>query len=103
VLHCFCSVARGRTCRSDLLDLRGNGGGYLEQAVAVANLFVERGRLLVYTQGRRRSTRENHYAKRDTLFPPDQPLIILVAITMAIGRIVMINTNKCGNMYSNEV
>jgi carboxyl-terminal processing protease len=61
-----------------LLDLRGNGGGYLEQAVAVTNLFVERGRLLVYTQGRRWSTRENHYAKRDPLFPPDQPLIILV-------------------------
>lgn len=61
-----------------ILDLRGNGGGYLEQAVAVANLFVERGRLLVYTQGRRRSSRENHYAKRDPLFPPDQPLIVLV-------------------------
>jgi len=61
-----------------ILDLRGNGGGYLEQAVAVANLFIERGRLLVYTQGRRRSSRENHYAKRDPIFSPDQPLIVLV-------------------------
>ncbi len=61
-----------------ILDLRGNGGGYLEQAVAVANQFLERGRLLVYTQGRQLSTRENHFAETEPVFPPDLPMIVLV-------------------------
>lgn len=61
-----------------ILDLRGNGGGYLEQAVVVANQFLERGRLLVYTQGRQITSREDHLAEREPVFAPDLPLIVLV-------------------------
>ena len=61
-----------------ILDLRGNGGGYLEQAVAVANLFVEKDRLLVYTQGRHPRSREDHNASKDPLIPSDLPLLVLV-------------------------
>jgi carboxyl-terminal processing protease len=35
-----------------VLDLRGNGGGLLEQAFEVANDFLEQGNLIVYTEGR---------------------------------------------------
>lgn len=35
-----------------ILDLQGNGGGYLQAAVDIANEFLERGQLVVYTQGR---------------------------------------------------
>ena len=34
-----------------ILDLTGNGGGYLEAAVELANEFLERGQLVVYTEG----------------------------------------------------
>jgi len=34
-----------------ILDLTGNGGGYLEIAAELANEFLERGQLIVYTQG----------------------------------------------------
>ncbi|MBT3604823.1 MAG: S41 family peptidase, partial [Candidatus Latescibacteria bacterium] len=61
-----------------ILDLRGNGGGYLEQAVVVANQFIEKGRRLVYTEGRYRKSRENHLGRRDPIFAPDLPLIVLV-------------------------
>lgn len=61
-----------------ILDLRGNGGGYLEQAVVVANQFIEKGRRLVYTEGRHRRSRENHLGHRDPIFSPDLPLIVLV-------------------------
>ena len=54
-----------------ILDLRGNGGGYLEQAVVVANQFIEKGRRLVYTEGRYRQSRQNHLAQRDPIFAPD--------------------------------
>ena len=36
-----------------VLDLEDNGGGYLQAAVQVANEFLKRGDLIVYTEGRR--------------------------------------------------
>ncbi|MBO6188902.1 MAG: S41 family peptidase [Prevotella sp.] len=35
------------------IDLRGNTGGYLQSAVQIANEFLPKGRLIVYTQGRK--------------------------------------------------
>ena len=37
---------------SIILDLRGNGGGFLDQVVNILNEFLERGKLLVYTEDR---------------------------------------------------
>ena len=44
-----------------MLDLRGNTGGYLDIANSMANEFLERGQLIVYTQGRK-SPRHNYSA-----------------------------------------
>ena len=35
-----------------IFDLRGNSGGYLDQAIAVANEFLHEGQLIVYTEDR---------------------------------------------------
>ena len=35
-----------------VLDLRGNSGGFLDQAIHIANQFLERGKLIVYTEDR---------------------------------------------------
>lgn len=35
-----------------IFDLRGNSGGYLDQAILIANEFLEAGRLIVYTEDR---------------------------------------------------
>lgn len=35
-----------------VIDLRGNTGGYLESAVQIANEFLSKGQLIVYTEGR---------------------------------------------------
>ena len=35
-----------------ILDLRGNSGGFLDQAILIANEFLERGKLIVYTEDR---------------------------------------------------
>jgi carboxyl-terminal processing protease len=35
-----------------IFDLRGNAGGYLDQAIAVANEFLHEGQLIVYTEDR---------------------------------------------------
>ncbi len=43
-----------------ILDLRDNPGGLLDQSVKVASHFVGRGKLIVYTQGRRKEDRKNY-------------------------------------------
>ena len=35
-----------------ILDLRGNGGGYMDQAILIANEFLPANKLIVYTQDR---------------------------------------------------
>jgi len=35
-----------------ILDLRGNSGGIMEAAIRIANQFLKKGQLIVYTQGR---------------------------------------------------
>lgn len=60
-----------------LLDLRGNPGGYLQEAVNIlSQLFSERNRLLVYTVGRQKDRRE--YATSGKNFFPVGRLVILV-------------------------
>ncbi len=34
-----------------ILDLRGNGGGYMDQATSIADQFLDEGKLIVYTEG----------------------------------------------------
>jgi carboxyl-terminal processing protease len=41
-----------------VIDLRGNPGGYLNEAVDILSQFFEEGKLLVYTQGRAESRRD---------------------------------------------
>ena len=44
-----------------ILDLRGNGGGYMDEATKIADEFLDEGKLIVYTQGRAQP-RHNIYA-----------------------------------------
>ncbi len=41
-----------------VLDLRGNGGGYLKSAIEIADQFLENRKLIVYTDGRNDPKRE---------------------------------------------
>ena len=59
-----------------ILDLQGNGGGYLNAAIDLANEFLQQKSLIVYTEGRA-ARRSNFYAKGDGNFK-DGRLIVLV-------------------------
>lgn len=63
--------------RGYLLDLRGNPGGLLEQAVEVAGKFLEEERLIVYTMGRTGTDQRSYHAS-DTFTLKDTPLVVLV-------------------------
>ncbi len=60
-----------------LLDLRGNPGGYLNQAVKISDLFINGKKKIVYTEGRRKEFDEEYSAFQASKFE-DIPLIILI-------------------------
>ncbi|MFQ5823717.1 MAG: S41 family peptidase [bacterium] len=60
-----------------ILDLRGNSGGYLEQAVEIADKFLEGGKRIVYTRGRLPSANEDYYSTTEATLPKF-PLIVLI-------------------------
>ena len=59
-----------------LFDLRNNGGGYPRRSVQIADLFLPRGRLVAFTEGRAIKTDE--YLTRENALLHDTPLIVLV-------------------------
>lgn len=59
-----------------ILDLRGNRGGLLIQAVRVANSFLQKGQMIVSQKGRFRDSSQAYAAVNDS--PDAVPLVILV-------------------------
>ena len=59
-----------------VLDLRGNRGGLLIQAVRVANTFLQRGQPIVSQQGRFRDSSQNYKAVNDN--PDNVAVVVLV-------------------------
>lgn len=62
--------------RNLILDLRGNGGGILQEAVEIADEFLSDNKLIVYTQGGHVSKTE-YKAKREGIFEEGN-LIVLI-------------------------
>ena len=46
------SKLKSQNCKSFIIDLRGNEGGYLEAATSMINEFLPKGELIVYAEGR---------------------------------------------------
>lgn len=59
-----------------IIDLRGNQGGYMHTAIQMANVFLPKDQLIVYTEGRK-SPRENYFSDGQGSFR-DIPLVVLV-------------------------
>ncbi len=69
-------TALGSDAHGIVLDLRGNPGGLLDQAVAVADLFIRRGRI-ISTEGRHPDSRQRFEAAPDDV-ADGLPLVVLV-------------------------
>ena len=71
------SLLRGGQLDTLVIDLRGNGGGILGEAVEIVSAFVPKGSLVVTAKGREAGS---SYAYRTTKDPVDTklPLIVLV-------------------------
>ena len=63
-------------CQGIVIDLRQNTGGYMGAAIQMVNEFLPKGKLIVYTEGRK-APRENYFSN-GTGSSQEIPVIILV-------------------------
>jgi carboxyl-terminal processing protease len=60
-----------------ILDLRGNGGGILAEAVKISNLFIKQGTLIVSQKGQRKKNNADYVATNPPI-DTETPLVVLV-------------------------
>lgn len=60
-----------------ILDLRDNGGGLLQEAISLSNLFVEKNELIVYTKGKLED-RNKSYKTFEMPVDTKLPMVVLV-------------------------
>ena len=65
-----------QSCEGVIIDLRGNTGGYMGAAIQMVNEFLPKGKLIVYTEGRK-APREN-YPANGTGSCQQMPIIVLL-------------------------
>jgi carboxyl-terminal processing protease len=71
------TTMRAQGMRSLVLDLRGNSGGLLSQAVEVVDQLVPNNKRVVYTRGRIPSANADYYSS-DRQKQVDGPLVVLI-------------------------
>ena len=82
----LCSVDVLKACKKLLgddkakglvLDLRGNPGGLLIEAINIVNIFIPAGERIVFTKGQNK-TENSKFSTQNEPFAPDIPLVVLV-------------------------
>jgi len=61
-----------------IIDLRNNPGGLLTTAVAIADMLLPEGKLIVYTKGRIPRSNEEFYSNSEPIVPEDLPIVLIV-------------------------
>jgi carboxyl-terminal processing protease len=96
----------GQRLRGIVLDLRGNPGGLLDQAVSLSDVFIPKGPI-VATVGRHPASRQFFEASGDSL-APQIPIVVLInggsassseivaAALQDVGRAVIVGTASYG-------
>ena len=63
--------------KSFIIDLRSNGGGLLNEAVDIVNLFVPKGKVIVTTKGKIKQSNETYKTKNEPI-DTISPVVVLV-------------------------
>lgn len=77
VKEAFLKLKENPDLKGLIIDLRDNGGGLLNEAVSISNLFVKRGELIVSTRGK---TPDRNKSYKTLIQPIDTeiPIVVLV-------------------------
>lgn len=77
VKEIFLNMKKNHDLKGMIIDLRGNGGGLMSEAVDIVNIFVDKGELIVTTKGKTADRNSVHRTK-DVPVDKEIPLVILV-------------------------
>lgn len=70
-----------------IFDLRGNGGGYMDQAIEIADEFLSGDKLVVYTQGTN-SPKKEYRCKRPGIFETGKMTVLVDELSASASEIV---------------
>jgi carboxyl-terminal processing protease len=70
-----------------ILDLRGNGGGFMAEAVDMADEFLDQDRLIVYTEGEN-SKKKEYRCKRPGLFEKGELVILVDELSASASEVL---------------
>lgn len=70
-----------------ILDLRGNGGGFITQATNIADEFLSGDKLIVYTQGTN-INRQDYRASKEGIFEKGELVILVDELTASASEIL---------------
>ena len=76
-----------RPTRGVIIDVRGNGGGLLDEAVATVNLFAQRG-MIVQTKGRDGQLLERHEATSPAPFSKLKVIVLIDGESASASEII---------------
>jgi len=81
------NALKNQGCNKFILDLRGNGGGLLDQATSIAEAFLEKDRLMVYTSGTH-TGRSDYNTKKRGEFVDIQVTVLIDEYSASASEIV---------------
>lgn len=70
-----------------ILDLRDNGGGFVAQAVDIADEFLDDNKMIVYTQGIN-APRQEYHAKKPGIFEKGKLVVLVDELTASASEIL---------------
>ncbi len=77
VLNAFKTLKKDNNMKGLVLDLRGNGGGLLNDAVGLVNIFVDKGQSIVSTKGKI-AEKNQTFKTTNSAIDLDIPIVVLV-------------------------
>ena len=77
VLNAFKTLKKDNNMKGLVLDLRGNGGGLLNDAVSLVNIFVDKGQNIVSTKGKI-AEKNQTFKTTNSAIDLDIPIVVLV-------------------------
>lgn len=70
-----------------ILDLRGNGGGLLQQAVNIADEFLDEDKLIVYTEGLH-SDKAEYRCRKEGLFEKNKMVVLIDELSASASEVL---------------
>tara|TARA_B100001115_G_C15835680_1_gene417788 strand:- start:1070 stop:2473 length:1404 start_codon:yes stop_codon:yes gene_type:complete len=77
VIDAFKDMKANSELKGLVLDLRGNPGGLLNEAINMANIFIDRGQEIVYTKGKIKDWDKSYKARYEAI-DTNIPLVVLI-------------------------